>query len=106
VFFRIVSAMTRLAICVMASPGRRFESPGGRGALTYPHSIRKQCGYGARLTRVDRSYPARGPRLRRYTREADQARLARQALDRQLRAEREQNCPSLEPRLDKQAEKG
>jgi hypothetical protein len=31
------------------------------GALTYPRSNRKQCGYDARLTRADRSYPARGP---------------------------------------------
>jgi len=40
--------------------------------------------------------------IERYTREADQARLARQALDRQLRAEREQDLSNLETRLDKQ----
>ena len=40
--------------------------------------------------------------IERYTREADQARLARQALDRQLRADREQDLSNLETRLDKQ----
>jgi integrase len=39
--------------------------------------------------------------IERYTREADQARLARAALDRQLRAEREQDLSNLETRLDK-----
>ena len=39
--------------------------------------------------------------IERYTREADQARLAGQALDRQLRAEREQDLSNLETRLDK-----
>jgi integrase len=39
--------------------------------------------------------------IERYTREADQARLASQALDRQLRAEREQELSNLETRLDK-----
>jgi integrase len=40
-----------------------------------------------------------------YTRAADQQRLARQALDVQLRSEGEQNCPTLETRLDKKAAK-
>jgi integrase len=39
--------------------------------------------------------------IERYTREADQARLAGQALERQLRAEREQDLSSLQTRLDK-----
>src|SRR5262249_40240087 len=39
--------------------------------------------------------------VERYTREADQARLASQAIERQLRAEREQELSNLEPRLDK-----
>jgi integrase len=39
--------------------------------------------------------------IERYTREADQARLAGQALERQLRAEREQDLSNLETRLDK-----
>src|SRR6516164_2241908 len=53
--------MTRHTRCVVTVPARRFESPRGSGRL--PHSIRKQDGYGAKLTRADRSYPARGPRL-------------------------------------------
>jgi integrase len=40
--------------------------------------------------------------IERYTREADQARLARAALDRQLRAEREQALSNPKTRLDKQ----
>jgi integrase len=43
--------------------------------------------------------------VERYTREFDQARLAGQALQRQLRAEREQGLSNLETRLDKIAEK-
>jgi integrase len=39
--------------------------------------------------------------IERYTREVDQARLAGQALERQLRAEREQDLSSLATRLDK-----
>jgi len=58
-FGRLVSAMTRPAISVMASPGRRFESPTA-GALTYSRSIRKRCGYGVALMGADRSFPARG----------------------------------------------
>jgi integrase len=41
----------------------------------------------------------------RYTEAADQARLARQALQAQLGAEREQNCPALPTLLDKTASK-
>jgi hypothetical protein len=38
----------------MTSPGPLVGGcPAGR-ALTYPRSIRKQCGYGARLTGADR----------------------------------------------------
>jgi integrase len=44
--------------------------------------------------------------IEHYTRNADQARLARAALDRQLRAERERADVQPEIRLDKQAEKG
>jgi Phage integrase family len=44
--------------------------------------------------------------VERYTRYADQARLAGQALERQLRAEREQLLSNLETRLDKTGEKG
>jgi integrase len=39
--------------------------------------------------------------IERYTREADQARLAGRALERQLRAEREQDLSNLKTRLDK-----
>jgi integrase len=39
--------------------------------------------------------------IERYTKAVDQARLASQALDRQLRAEREQESSNLETRLDK-----
>ena len=39
--------------------------------------------------------------VQRYTRAADQQRLARQALQVQLGAEREQDLSNLEPRLDK-----
>jgi integrase len=44
--------------------------------------------------------------IERYTREADQAKLAGQALERQLRAEREQELSNLETRLDKTGENG
>ena len=43
--------------------------------------------------------------IERYTRNADQARLASQALARQLRAESEQELSNLETRLDKTGEK-
>jgi integrase len=44
--------------------------------------------------------------LERYTRAVDQARLADQALELQLRAEREQGLSNLETRLDKKSENG
>jgi len=44
--------------------------------------------------------------VQRYTKAVDQARLADQALDRQLRAEREQDLSNLETWLDKTGEKG
>ena len=44
--------------------------------------------------------------VERYTRAADQVRLAQAALALQVRAEREQDLSSLETRLDKQAGKG
>jgi len=44
--------------------------------------------------------------VERYTKAVDQARLAGQALNRQLRAEREHELSSLETRLDKTGENG
>ena len=50
-------ALTR-ALC-KPRPALRLHAAG----RDYPRSNRKQCGYDAGLTRVDRSYPARGSRL-------------------------------------------
>ena len=59
-FGRLVSAMTRPAISVMASPGRRFESPAVGARLLTPIQFAKRCGYGVALMGADRSFPARG----------------------------------------------